>query len=139
MLLISFKQASPAKTLVAFLKNNGIPTQYHCADDSHEVHLPDRQHLAVAQAVAHEFVQNPNHPRFQQAAWESGAPARLNTQWSASAIVAQLKQLLFSPVTATILLLAIVIHLLVFGLGLSSVFDALSFQPVTTIAQSGEV
>lgn len=133
--LAVYKYESPAKTLVAILNANGMPSQYRYenATDGHVVCLLDDSTLMQAQAVTAKFNQNPNAREFTQIAWQSGGSVPMGMNISLSGIVQRLRT---APLVSLLLMTSIVLFTLVYGLGQIAVYEALFFQPFDAMSVS---
>lgn len=128
---------------MAYLNQQGLACKLVNATSSQDapefhVELENEEQLARARGIVEGFLQNPNHPQFAEAAWQQGSPASL--QYADTLSVNKIKQqLLVVPFTSSILLLALLIHFLVFAAGQFQLFDYLSFQPFTLVFSNGEI
>lgn len=133
--LAVFKYASPAQTLVAALKGQGLQSHYRFehATSGHVVCLEDDTQLSQAQAITNRFTQNPNAPEFTQFAWESGGGVPMASQWSLAELIPRLAKL---PLVTLIAVVCIVLYVAVYGLGWVSAYEALFFQPFGSLSDT---
>lgn len=137
MVLVSFPQKAPASTLVGYLLKLGI--ECFCHSDGHQylVILRHEKDLMPAREALEQFLQNPNAKEFQQSAWQNAEPVALQSSGSGANISVVMQALINAPVSAIILIVGLLIHGLVFGLGQYYLFDYLYFMPWSELVQSG--
>ncbi|MGS2719505.1 rhomboid family intramembrane serine protease GlpG [Paraglaciecola aestuariivivens] len=134
--LIAFSAEQPARLLAHYLISQGIQAEYLFSDNAHLVILSDDKQQDLAQKMAEEFVQNPNHSKYQHTAWESAQGVQLNTP-SAISYSSLFKQLKQSPFAASVLVICLITYsLAVFGI--TGPYLWLHIQPIEQIAQSGQ-
>ncbi len=139
IILASFPQQSPANTLVAYMQANNIACSYQAAEQQFQVILHNDADLDAAKQMLLEFVQNPNAKKFQSFAWQNATPAELGAGSVGFSWRNGTAALFKSPLAAAILLIALVIHGLVFVFGQFELFDHLYFQPWSEVVQNGEI
>jgi len=69
--LVKIDQRSIGQLFVGFLNNEGITARLE-ADGSSYVAMVEPDHLTRASQLFNEFVAQPYHPKYQQAAWQQG-------------------------------------------------------------------
>ena len=136
--LVAFSKEQPARLLTIYLIEQGIQVEYQYAshEDSHAVLLLDTSAQIKAKELAEEFVLNPNHEKYQTAAWHSGETVKLIPDKSFSVVktIADLKQ---APFTASILIICVVIYLLAM-MGVASPYLWLQIQPIAMLIETGQ-
>lgn len=138
MLLISFAQRSPANTLANYLNSQDITCRVERYVDQFRVMLENEADLVKAETIAEAFIQNPHHPDFQKSAWQDATPTRLVPPKTAS-ITSLWQYFQGAPYTSLVLLLCLIIHFILHGLGQYQLYDLLKFQPLPQVSVNGEV
>ena len=75
--LVRFQTAKPAYILMDYLLQKRIEciVTQDSENDAYWVEIQSEGDLAKAQAIVDEFIENPNHPKYQAASWGSAQPA----------------------------------------------------------------
>ena len=139
--LIAISQLRYADSLASYLKSQRIPVQVHHVpeEDQYVLVLDNDNDHARALEICQAFIQAPNDPKYQQAAWQHSertdvpveqAPGNSMRRWLVS--------LRRSPVTGVILILCT----LIFGASLVGLFQpiaaALMIMPLGNLLQNHE-
>lgn len=136
--LVAFSKEQPARLLTHYLIEQGIQAQYQKIDTeySHAVMLSESEDQAKSKAFAEEFVLNPNHEKYQTAAWHSGEGVDLSPDksFSVAKTYAGLKS---APFTAVVLVSCLVIYLLAV-VGISSPYSWLQIHPIAHLAETNQ-
>ncbi len=75
--LIAFNQQSPAHLLANYLTSQHIQANVVQHDKEFVVVLDNSEHIDRAKIIAEDFLANPTHPKYQQAAWDNGKNVQL--------------------------------------------------------------
>ncbi|MDO6577636.1 MULTISPECIES: rhomboid family intramembrane serine protease GlpG [Alteromonas] len=137
--LIAFRQQGVAHLLANYLGSQNIratvkPTE---AGDEFVVLLADDNDALKARAITEEFIQQPNNPKYQQAAWQHGENVDLvpSRQFDAKGFI---NNALAVPFTSIVFLLCV----LVYGLSLLGLFSPIAqhllMQPLSVLAENHE-
>ncbi|WP_299085033.1 rhomboid family intramembrane serine protease GlpG [uncultured Paraglaciecola sp.] len=136
--LVAFSKEQPARLLTHYLLEQGIQAEYHYSSDEygHGVHLLESADKSIANAIAEEFIHNPNDEKYQRAAWNSGAAVDLTPEktFSAAKALYDIKQ---APFTVGILGMCLLIYLLAM-LGVSAPYSWLQIQPLGMLLETGQ-
>lgn len=138
--LLTLNSQAHAHSLANYLTSQGIAATV-MTRDAHEYEIcltgtPPADMDRVRQ-ICETFLREPNHPRYRQAAWQSGEGVNLQRSSSGTTtrILSQARQ---APFTAVIF----VICTLVYGLSLlgwfAPLYDTLTIQPLGMLAQNHE-
>lgn len=79
--LIAFRQEAAARLLVSHLQTHNIASEYRLGHNQegtqaeHQVLILSVDDVEVAKQLTNTFLQNPNAPKYQQDAWQSGEQA----------------------------------------------------------------
>ncbi|GMM68513.1 rhomboid family intramembrane serine protease GlpG [Alteromonas sp. MTD1] len=138
--LIAFNQQSAAHLLANYLTSQGLPASVTSSSQRNEfiVVLANAGHRQQAQQIAEDFLANPQHPKYQQAAWDKGQNVDLAPSESAFSIQNVVSDAIKAPFTSAVFLLCVVVYVLSF-LGLfGPIAQQLLMQPLGTVAQTNE-
>lgn len=139
--IVRFSHDKPAHLLAAYLKAKSIdasvveqsiegePQVAFCV----QIANPEQKRQAIS--IAEEFVKNPNHPQYQQAAWDigEGAPSKSLMEYVK---LPTLKNLRETWLTSIVGITCIVIFILMY-LGYSTpIYNALKIQYLDELAQN---
>lgn len=139
--IISIKQLRYADLLASYLKSQNIPVTVatDTEKNSYQIVLDDDSQYAIARDLCQEFVNNPNHKKYQVAAWQhsertnvpiSGPSPRSYRRW----LVAMRR----APFTSLVLLLCSIIFaasLLGLFTSIASWLQILPFEQLVTSQQ----
>ena len=138
--LIAFRQEGAAHLLANYLQSQSIGAKVErtSAGDEYMVVLENEDDALRARDITEAFLRNPNDPKYQQAAWQHGEQVKLTPTGSGMSIAGMMKNAMTSPMTATVL----VICVLVYGLSLFGLFapiaSELMMQPLSLLIQNHE-
>lgn len=139
--LIAFNQQNAAHLLANYLTSQNIPASVERSSNENEfiVSVSNESHLAHAQAIAEDFLQNPTHPKYQQAAWDSGKNVRLApTGTGGLSVVGIINNAKSAPFTTLVFLLCVAVYVLSL-LGLfSPIAQHLLMQSFSVLMESHE-
>lgn len=138
--LIAFNQQSAAHLLANYLTSQGLPASVTNSSQRNEfiVVLANAEHTQQAQQISEDFLANPQHPKYQQAAWDKGQNVDLTPSESAFSIQNVVSDAIKAPFTSAVFLLCVVVYVLSF-LGLfGPIAQQLLMQPLATVAQTNE-
>ncbi|WP_372622501.1 rhomboid family intramembrane serine protease, partial [Alteromonas stellipolaris] len=137
--LIAFRQQGVAHLLANYLGSQNItatvkPTE---TGDEFVVLLADDNDALKARAITEEFIQQPNNPKYQQAAWQHGENVDLvpSRQFDMKGFI---NNALSVPLTSIVFVLCV----LVYGLSLLGLFSPIAqhllMQPLSVLAENHE-
>ena len=137
--LIALKQERYARLLCHYLNQQGLSASVQALAEENEfvVSVAASEHAEAARQIALEFINNPNHPRYQSAAWqaEENVSIKPEYEFKPALLVDKIKR---SPLTSIILILC----LLVYGLSwlglFQPLFHLLMMQPLGMLIQTNE-
>lgn len=139
--LIAIRNEGYAHLLANYLTSQHMPAHVapYSEDGEYLVVLEQEAHLANARNICEEFVRQPQHPKYQQAAWENGEGVNLHpskaSNLNISSLLAWAKD---APFTATILAVCTLVYVLsVLGF-FSSVGHLLKMEPFSQLGQNHE-
>lgn len=138
--LVGFEQENAARVLTAYLNNQNINAQYVNGQPPfpHKIVLSDPKDIHQAHQITKEFLDRPNDPKYQSAAWQNEQPVKLTSQLPRLGRF-NLKESLFSaPLTWSILLLCIAVYLLSVMGGFSWVLNNFRIQTLPQLVESGQ-
>ena len=139
--LIAISQLRYADSLASYLKSQQIPVQVHHVpeEDQYVLVLDNDNDHARALEICEAFIQDPNDPKYQQAAWQHSERTDVPVeQAQGSSMRRWLVSLRRAPVTGVILILCT----LIFGASLVGLFQpiaaALMIMPLGNLLQNHE-
>jgi GlpG protein len=142
--LIAFNQQSAAHLLANYLNSQGIHSSVSESGSSQKsssefiVVLKDAEQTAQAELIAKDFLANPTHPKYQQAAWDSGQNVKLASFDSSFSVGQLFANAVSTPFTSLIFMLCV----LVYGLSLLGLFapiaQQLLMQPFGLLAENNQ-
>lgn len=136
--LIAFRQQGIAHLLANYLSSQHIPSKVTPteAGDEFVVMLENDSDALKARAITEEFVKQPNNPKYQQAAWQSGEGVNLMPSQQGFDIKGFLTNALSVPFTSMVFLLCVVVY----GLSILGLFNPIAqhllMQPLGTLAEN---
>lgn len=141
--LIAFNQQSAAHLLANYLNSQGVTASVkqqaspqQSASSEFVVFIDDAEHTAQAELIAKDFIANPGHPKYQQAAWDNGQ----NVQLAASPSGFSVKHIAANAISAPFTSLVFILCLLVYGLSLLGLFAPIAqhllMQPFGLLAEN---
>lgn len=136
--LIAFRQQGIAHLLANYLSSQHIPSKVTPteAGDEFVVMLENDSDALKARAITEEFVKQPNNPKYQQAAWQSGEGVNLMPSQQGLDIKGFLTNALSVPFTSMVFLLCVVVY----GLSILGLFNPIAqhllMQPLGTLAEN---
>lgn len=136
--LIAFRQQGIAHLLANYLSSQHIPSKVTPteAGDEFVVMLENDSDALKARAITEEFVKQPNNPKYQQAAWQSGEGVNLMPSQQGVDIKGFLTNALSVPFTSMVFLLCVVVY----GLSILGLFNPIAqhllMQPLGTLAEN---
>lgn len=138
--LIAFNHQSAAHLLANYLTSQDMPASVHNGNQSNEfvVVLDNASHTERAQQIAEDFLANPQHPKYQQAAWDNGQNVNLAPTESAFSVQNIISDAIKAPFTSIVFILCVVIYVLSF-LGLfGPIAQQLLMQPLPMVAENNQ-
>lgn len=136
--LIAFNQQSPAHLLANYLTSQGIAASVVQDEKEFVVVLDDAVHLDRAKRIAEDFLTNPTHPKYQQAAWDSGKNVQLAPSGSGFSMGNIIEDAIKAPFTSIVFLLCVAVYVLSL-LGLfAPIAQHLLMQPFSVLSENHE-
>ena len=136
--LIAFNQQSPAHLLANYLTSQSISATVMQSDKEFVVVLDDHAHVDRAKVIAEDFLTNPTHPKYQQAAWDSGKNVQLAPSGSGFSVKNIINDAIKAPFTSVVFLLCVAVYTLSL-LGLfSPIAQHLLMQPFSVLSENHE-
>ncbi|AGP83875.1 rhomboid family intramembrane serine protease GlpG [Alteromonas mediterranea] len=136
--LIAFNQQSPAHLLANYLTSQNITANVVQSDKEFVVVLNEDAHIDRAKIIAEDFLANPTHPKYQQAAWDSGKNVQLAPSGSGFSMRNIITDAVKAPFTSVVFILCVAVY----GLSLLGMFapiaQRLLMQPFSVLAQNQE-
>jgi len=136
--LIAFNQQSPAHLLANYLTSQDIAASVVQDEKEFVVVLDDAVHLDRAKRIAEDFLTNPTHPKYQQAAWDSGKNVQLAPSGSVFSMGNIIEDAIKAPFTSIVFLLCVAVYVLSL-LGLfAPIAQHLLMQPFSVLSENHE-
>ena len=136
--LIAFNQQSPAHLLANYLTSQSISATVMQSDKEFVVVLDDHAHVDRAKVIAEDFLTNPTHPKYQQAAWDSGKNVQLAPSGSGFSVKNIINDAVKAPFTSVVFLLCVAVYTLSL-LGLfAPIAQHLLMQPFSVLSENHE-
>lgn len=137
--LVKFQQEQIARVLIDYLNHNGIQASYGRIEDEfpHAVFLQDADDVERAREIAAEFIENPFDRKYQQAAWQHGQHVDIASS-TGSGVFASTFALLSTPVTATVLVIALLTFFASILGFFGTVRSVMQIMPVNELMQNGQ-
>ena len=138
--LIAFRQQGVAHLLANYLTSQNIPASVSQTDagDEFVVVLQNDNDAIQARAITEHFLQDPNNPKYQQAAWQHGENVHLSADSQGVDTKAILGTIVSVPFTSSVLLVCIGVYVLSL-LGLfSPIAQHLLMQPLNVLTSNHE-
>ena len=136
--LIAFNQQSPAHLLANYLTSQSISATVMQSDKEFVVVLDDQAHVDRAKVIAEDFLTNPTHPKYQQAAWDSGKNVQLAPSGSGFSVKNIINDAIKAPFTSVVFLLCVAVYTLSL-LGLfAPIAQHLLMQPFSVLSENHE-
>lgn len=136
--LIAFNQQSPAHLLANYLTSQSISATVIQSDKEFVVVLDDHAHVDRAKVIAEDFLTNPTHPKYQQAAWDSGKNVQLAPSSSGFSVKNIINDAIKAPFTSVVFLLCVAVYTLSL-LGLfAPIAQHLLMQPFSVLSENHE-
>ncbi|QGX60245.1 rhomboid family intramembrane serine protease GlpG [Alteromonas mediterranea] len=136
--LIAFNQQSPAHLLANYLTSQNITANVVQSDKEFVVVLNEDSHIDRAKIIAEDFLANPTHPKYQQAAWDSGKNVQLAPSGSGFSMGNIIADAVKAPFTSVVFILCVAVY----GLSLLGMFAPIAqhllMQPFSVLAQNQE-
>lgn len=124
----SLNNPRAAQGFIDYLKSQGLQGQLSSSDGSNVIISVAPEHFHQVQPLWDEFVQNPNHARYQQASWDVGSTqSPLKYQGQSLNLMTRFKAL--SWLNQTVSLLSIVIYVAFLFGGFETLYQLLQFNP----------
>lgn len=108
-LLIQLNNAQLARMLIDYLASQHIPCELKETGMGFAVWLLDEQYLEKAEQEVQRFIRDPNHPRYQASAWQTGKPLSRKEIHLGNSVLSELT-LQSQPFTLWIALLNIAVY-----------------------------
>lgn len=138
--LIAFRQQGVAHLLANYLSSQKIPASVSKteAGDEFVVLLQNESDALQARAITEQFLQDPNNPKYQQAAWSHGDKVHLTDASQSVDIKAIVSNVIAAPFTSIILVICVAVYVLSL-LGLfNPIAQHLLMQPLSILASNHE-
>jgi len=136
--LIAFNQQSPAHLLANYLTSQSISATVMQSDKEFVVVLDDHAHVDRAKVIAEDFLTNPTHPKYQQAAWDRGKNVQLAPSGSGFSVKNIINDAIKAPFTSVVFLLCVAVYTLSL-LGLfAPIAQHLLMQPFSVLSENHE-
>ncbi len=136
--LIAFNQQSPAHLLANYLTSQSISATVMQSDKEFVVVLDDHAHVDRAKVIAEDFLTNPTHPKYQQAAWDSGKNVQLAPSGNSFSVKNIINDAVKAPFTSVVFLLCVAVYTLSL-LGLfAPIAQHLLMQPFSVLSENHE-
>lgn len=136
--LIAFNQQSPAHLLANYLTSQSISATVMQSDKEFVVVLDDQAHVDRAKVIAEDFLTNPTHPKYQQAAWASGKNVQLAPSGSGFSVKNIINDAVKAPFTSVVFLLCVAVYTLSL-LGLfAPIAQHLLMHPFSVLSENHE-
>lgn len=136
--LIAFNQQSPAHLLANYLTSQSISATVMQSEKEFVVVLDDHAHVDRAKVIAEDFLTNPTHPKYQQAAWDSGKNVQLAPSGSGFSVKNIINDAVKAPFTSVVFLLCVAVYTLSL-LGLfAPIAQHLLMQPFSVLLENHE-
>ena len=136
--LIAFNQQSPAHLLANYLTSQNITANVVQSDKEFVVVLNEDAHIDRAKIIAEDFLANPTHPKYQQAAWDSGKNVQLAPSGSGFSMGNIITDAVKAPFPSVVFILCVAVY----GLSLLGMFAPIAqhllMQPFSVLAQNQE-
>ena len=136
--LIAFNQQSPPHLLANYLTSQNITANVVQSDKEFVVVLNEDAHIDRAKIIAEDFLANPTHPKYQQAAWDSGKNVQLAPSGSGFSMGNIITDVVKAPFTSVVFILCVAVY----GLSLLGMFAPIAqhllMQPFSVLAQNQE-
>jgi len=136
--LIAFNQQSPAHLLANYLTSQNITANVVQSDKEFVVVLNENAHIDRAKIIAEDFLANPTHPKYQQAAWDSGKNVQLAPSGSGFSMRNIIADAVKAPFTSVVFILCVAVY----GFSLLGMFAPIAqhllMQPFSVLAQNQE-
>lgn len=135
--IVGFQQEGIAKTLCNILRQENIGAKVHMLKQEggaqYVVVANSAGDVYRAQSLAKAFIENPQHARFQQAAWETG---QTYDSIKMPAMSFKFAELFAVPFTAFVLFVCIAVYITFFVGWFEQVFNVLSIRPWSELVAS---
>ena len=136
--LIAFNQQSPAHLLANYLTSQHIQANVVQHDKEFVVVLDNSEHIDRAKIIAEDFLANPTHPKYQQAAWDNGKNVQLAPSSGGFSMGNIIADAVKAPFTSVVFILCVAVYLLsLFGL-FAPIAKHLLMQPFSVLSESHE-
>ncbi|WP_394224229.1 rhomboid family intramembrane serine protease GlpG [Alteromonas gracilis] len=136
--LIAFNQQSPAHLLANYLTSQNITANVVKNEEGFVVVLDDHESTDRAKMIAEDFLANPSHPKYQQAAWKNGKNVRLAPSGNGFSMSNMISDAVKAPFTSIVFVLCVAVYLLsLFGL-FSPIAQHLLMQPLSLLSENNE-
>jgi len=136
--LIAFRQQGIAYLLANYLTSQQIVAHVRKSEagDEFMVLLENDNDALAARDITEQFLQDPNNPKYQQAAWQHGEKVDLALSPKSLDLSALLATAVSVPFTSIIFILCVVIY----GLSLMGLFSPIAqhllMQPINVLAEN---
>jgi len=108
------------------------------SDKEFVVVLDDPAHVDRAKVIAEDFLTNPTHPKYQQAAWDSGKNVQLAPSGNSFSVKNIINDAVKAPFTSVVFLLCVAVYTLSL-LGLfAPIAQHLLMQPFSVLSENHE-
>jgi len=139
--LIAITNESYAHLLANYLTSQQLPSQVADSEKEGEyiIVLADGGDISRATAICEEFIRQPGHPKYQQAAWENGEHVALHPSKSGNLSIGNLLSWAkTAPFAASVLFICTLVYALSWLGFFGTVSQYLKMQPVGQLLQTHE-
>lgn len=127
-----------AHTLATYLTSQGYPARSEpVGDNEYEISVAPGQDMDEVKAICETFLQEPAHPRYQQAAWQSGEQVKMSFG-QGNTMGTLMDNARHAPFTAIILVLCSLIYGLSWVGLFPQFYHTLTMQPLPQLVESGQ-
>jgi GlpG protein len=124
----SLNNPRAAQGFIDYLKSQGLEGQLSSSDGSNVIISVAPEHFHQVQPLWAEFVQNPNHARYQQASWDVGSTqSALKYQGQSLNLIARFKAL--SWLNQAVSIVSIIIYIAFLLGAFEPIYTTLQFNP----------
>ncbi len=136
--ILRIQNQAYAHTLATYLTSQGYPAQAHELNKGeYEVSVASDSDLTEVKTICETFLKEPGHPRYQQAAWQSGEQVKMSFG-KGNSLGTMLNNARYAPFTAVILVLCSLIYALSWVGLFPQFYYTLTMQPLPQLLESGQ-
>lgn len=123
--ITQFSNPRMAQAFVDYMATRGVRLHIEPQQQQYLLWLDDEQQLTLAESELSRFLQDPNHPRYQDASWKSGG-TKLNIRYPRGQFWRNIRERA-GPVTLSVMAICIVVFILMQFFGDETVLSWLSW------------